>query len=147
MNEPVNKPSISPKGADADTFQYGVGTTHKVAFFRNERVRVAAAALLLVVVCASVSALVALQFQRETVVFDMKGTIDTFIQQSAKTPLDENAARALTTRFNQALNASLGEWVMTHDALILVPGAVVMPTKNITPQIQTDIARRMQEAQ
>lgn len=52
----------------------------------------------------------------------------------------------LTTRFDQALKASLNDWQQAHDDLILVPPAVVMPVLDITPQIQADIAHRMQEA-
>lgn len=44
----------------------------------------------------------------EVVVFDMKGTVDLFMQQSAQLQLDEDKARVLTTRFNSALSESLG---------------------------------------
>lgn len=138
---------------DAQNVRQGISITpaSEAGFFNKKFVRAGAVALLLtlllVTVCAGISALVAQQFQRRTVVFDMKGTIDLFMQQSAKKQLDENSARVLTTRFDQALKASLNEWQQTHGDLILVPPAVVMPVLDITPQIQTDIAHRMQEAQ
>lgn len=131
---------------DAKTNRLGIMFAGQVGFFKKKYVRAAAAALLLVAVCAGVSALVAQQYQRRTVVFDMKGTIDLFMQQSAKKQLDESSARAITARFDQALKASLNAWQQDHDDQILVPPAVVMPVLDITPQIQTDIARRMQEA-
>ncbi|MFD3232087.1 type-F conjugative transfer system protein TrbI [Rahnella aceris] len=137
---------------DAQNVRQGISITpaSKAGFFNKKFVRAGAVALLLtlllVTVCAGISALVAQQFQRRTVVFDMKGTIDLFMQQSAKKQLDENSARVLTTRFDQALKASLNDWQQAHDDLILVPPAVVMPVLDITPQIQADIAHRMQEA-
>lgn len=107
----------------------------------------AGASMLLLACCAGVSALVVQHMQRDTVVFDMKSTIDGFKQQTAQISLDENTARAMTARFSQALNESLAAWTETHDDLILVPGAVVRPVRDITPDIQSDIARRMKEAQ
>jgi conjugal transfer pilin signal peptidase TrbI len=104
----------------------------------------AAAALALVALTTGISVLVAKQYQQQTVVFDMKGTIDLFMQQSAKQTLDENTAKAMTTRFNSALKESLNAWQQSHDALVLVPPAVVMPQRDITREIQADIAQRMQ---
>jgi len=106
---------------------------------------IAGASLLLLSCCAGVSALVVQHMQRGTVVFDMKNTIDTFKQQSAQKELDENTARVMTERFSRALNDSLSAYTSTHNDLILVPGAVVQPVLDITPEIQSDIARRMQE--
>jgi len=143
---------VNETDIDAQNVRQGISITpaSKAGFFNKKFVRAGAVALLLtlllVTVCAGISALVAQQFQRRTVVFDMKGTIDLFMQQSAKKQLDENSARVLTTRFDQALKASLNDWQQAHDDLILVPPAVVMPVLDITPQIQADIAHRMQEA-
>jgi len=139
---------VSENPLDAQTVRQGIRLTpaSEAGFFNKKFVRAVAVALLLVTVCAGISALVAQQFQRRTVVFDMKGTIDLFMQQSAKKQLDENSARVLTTRFDQALKASLNDWQQAHGDLILVPPAVVMPVLDITPQIQADIAHRMQEA-
>lgn len=105
----------------------------------------ASASLLLLACCAGVSALVVHHVQRETVVFDMKNTIDAFKQQAAQKALDENTARAMTERFSQALNDSLTAYMAGHNDLILVAGAVVQPARDITPEIQADIARRMKE--
>ncbi|MGX5102202.1 type-F conjugative transfer system protein TrbI [Enterobacter cloacae] len=83
----------------------------------------------------------------EVVVFDMKGTVDLFMQQSAQLQLDEDKARVLTTRFNTALSASLGEWQASHNAIILVKPAVMSPQRDITNEIRADIARRTQGGQ
>lgn len=103
------------------------------------------AVMLLLAFCAGVSTLVVQHMQRDTVVFDMKNTIDVFKQQAAQKALDENTARAMTERFSRALNDSLAAYMGSHNDLILVPGAVVQPTLDITPEIQADITRRMQE--
>lgn len=83
----------------------------------------------------------------EIVVFDMKGTVDLFMQQSAQLQLDEDKARVLTTRFNSALSDSLGEWQASHNAIILVKPAVMSDQRDITNEIRADIARRTQGGQ
>lgn len=83
----------------------------------------------------------------EVVVFDMKGTVDLFMQQSAQLQLDEDKARVLTTRFNSALSESLGEWQASHNAIILVKPAVMSDQRDITNEIRADIARRTQGGQ
>ncbi len=84
---------------------------------------------------------------QEVVVFDMKGTVDLFMQQSAQLQMDESKARLLTTRFNAALTASLDAWQAAHNAIILVKPAVMSPQTDITAEIQQDIARRVKEGQ
>ena len=83
----------------------------------------------------------------EVVVFDMKGTVDLFMQQSAQLQLDEDKARVLTARFNSALSESLGEWQASHNAIILVKPAVMSDQRDITNEIRADIARRTQGGQ
>lgn len=136
---------MSESEFDGLSVRQGITPTKNIALFKNKATKIIAAVTLLVIFSAGVSAFVAQQFQQRTVVFDMKGTIDLFMQQSAQKQLDENSARAITARFDQALKESLSAWEQEHDDLILVPPAVVMPVMNITPQIQADIARRMQE--
>lgn len=81
----------------------------------------------------------------EIVVFDMKGTIDLFMQQSAQLQLDEGKAKVLTARFNAAMSSSLDEWQKSHNAIILVKPAAVSSLPDITSDIRSDIARRTQE--
>lgn len=80
------------------------------------------------------------------VTFDMKGTMDMFMQQSAQQKLDEASAKVLTRRFNAALTQSLSAWQQEHNVIILVSPAVVSAQPDITPQIRNEIAQRMQEA-
>lgn len=81
----------------------------------------------------------------EIVTFDMKGTVDMFMQQSAQQELDEASAKVLTRRFNAALTQSLSDWQHDHNVVILVSPAVVSTQRDITPQIRNDIAHRMLE--
>lgn len=113
---------------------------------RREQLLLVAGGVLLLAAGAGISQLIATHTQRDAVVFDMRGTINAFRQQSARRELDENSARALTQRFSLALDGSLKAWQQDHNALVLTAGAVVSPVQDITPVIQADIARRMQEA-
>lgn len=81
----------------------------------------------------------------EVVTFDMKGTWDIFMQQSAQQKLDEEKAKSLVTRFNRAMSDSLTDWQKTHNVIILVQPAVVSAQQDITTDIRNDIAVRMQE--
>ncbi|MDF8326975.1 type-F conjugative transfer system protein TrbI [Aeromonas salmonicida] len=77
------------------------------------------------------------------VAFDMKGTIDQFMEQSASQSLTEAQSKQLVARFTQALDASLSAWQQEHRALILVTPSVVRGADDITRTIQHDIAIRM----
>lgn len=81
----------------------------------------------------------------EVVTFDMKGTWDIFMQQSAQQKLDEAKAKELVTRFNLAMSDSLTDWQKKHNVIILVQPAVVSAQQDITTDIRNDIAVRMQE--
>lgn len=105
------------------------------------------AVLLLLGLNAGISILISSNYQQETVEFDMKGTLDTFTQQSAQAQLTKEAAEALTRRFSSALESSLNAWKQKHGGVILVKGAVVSGAHDITPEIQSEIARQMQGAQ
>lgn len=77
------------------------------------------------------------------VAFDMKGTIDQFMEQTASQSLTEAQSQQLVARFTQALDASLSAWQQEHRALILVSPSVVRGADDITRTIQHDIATRM----
>ncbi|NEK83955.1 MAG: type-F conjugative transfer system protein TrbI [Pantoea ananatis] len=116
-------------------------------FLQRRFLVISLAALLLLGLNAGISILISSNYQQETVEFDMKGTIDTFTQQSAQAQLTKEAAEALTRRFSSALESSLNAWKQKHGGVILVKGAVVSGAHDITPEIQSEIARQMQGAQ
>ncbi|KAF6672749.1 MULTISPECIES: type-F conjugative transfer system protein TrbI [Pantoea] len=125
----------------------GARVTASARLMRSRGARLAAFAALVIALSAGVSALVAKAVQPDYVVFDMKGTIDTFRQQTAQQPVEKGALETLTKRFGAALDASLSDWQAAHGGVILVKGAVVAGVTDITPVIQADIARQMQGAQ
>jgi conjugal transfer pilin signal peptidase TrbI len=137
MSEQNDKPY------DGDTVRDGVTMASRTS--RWVKVGLLAAAGILAM--TSVAYVTAKAVTPEVVVFDMKGTVDLFIQQSAQLQLDEDKARAMTARFNSALTDSLGEWQASHNAIILVKPAVMSPQRDITNEIRADIARRTQGGQ
>ena len=70
-------------------------------------------------------------------------TVDAFFDSASQKQLSEAQSKALSARFNTALEASLQAWQQKHHAVILVSPAVVQGAPDITREIQQDIARRM----
>ena len=81
------------------------------------------------------------------VAFDMKKTLDSFMDSVSQKPLTEAQSKALSDRFNDALEKSLADYQQQHHVLILVSPAVVQGASDVTRTIQHDIARRMKGAQ
>lgn len=92
---------------------------------------------------AAVSLLIVQFNAPQVVAFDMKGTLDAFMDQSAKRALSPEAAGALSSRFTRAVDASLRAWQADNHALILVAPAVVSGAPDITADVQQMIAERM----
>lgn len=80
----------------------------------------------------------------EVVSFDMKGTMDLFIQQTLAQKVSETQSKALMVRFNRAMTDSLQSWQDSHNVVILVAPAIVSRQADITQDIRADIALRMQ---
>ncbi|ADU73056.1 TrbI F-type domain-containing protein [Pantoea sp. At-9b] len=148
MQEEKHPPAGSDsETADDSTLRDAIGKKAEISTGRGRVARIAALTTVVIALSAGISALVARAMQPEYVVFDMKGTLDTFRQQTAQTaqtPLTQDALTALTTRFGTALNASLTGWQSEHGGVILVKGAVVSGATDITPVIQAEISRQMQ---
>ncbi|PPC67108.1 type-F conjugative transfer system protein TrbI [Pantoea sp. ICBG 985] len=145
MQEDIHALSaVAGETPDAQPLREDVTVKRVSGLLHRRSVRLAAFAALVITLSAGVSALVAQAVQPDYVVFDMKGTIDTFRQQTAQSALDKERLAALTKRFGSALDASLSDWQAAHGGVILVKGAVVAGVTDITPAIQADIARQMQ---
>ncbi|MED5658983.1 type-F conjugative transfer system protein TrbI [Enterobacter hormaechei] len=108
-------------------------------------IKIAAYVLVSQLVLTGIACVVMKNTTPEVVVFDMKGTVDLFMQQSARLQMDEDKARLLTTRFNAALTDSLAAWQADHNGIILVKPAVMSAQTDITAEIQQDIPRRVKE--
>lgn len=77
------------------------------------------------------------------VAFDMKKTLDSFMDSVSQKQLTEAQSKALSDRFNDTLEKSLADYQQQHRVLILVSPAVVQGASDVTRTIQHDIARRM----
>ena len=77
------------------------------------------------------------------VAFDMKKTLDSFMDSVSQKQLTEAQSKALSDRFNDALEKSLAEYQQQHHVVILVSPAVVQGAPDVTRNIQHDIAGRM----
>lgn len=62
-----------------------------------------------------------------TAAFNMKQTVDAFFDSASQKQLSEAQSKALSARFNTALEASLQAWQQKHHAVILVSPAFNMP--------------------
>ena len=81
------------------------------------------------------------------VAFDMKKTLDSFMDSVSQKQLTEAQSKALSDRFNDALEKSLAEYQQQHHVVILVSPAVVQGAPDVTRNIQHDIDRRMKGEQ
>lgn len=77
------------------------------------------------------------------VTFDMKGTTNALIRQSAKLDLNDDQRRALLTRFDQSVTTATAEYAASHGAAILVSPAVVTGLPDATSEIQARLAELM----
>jgi conjugal transfer pilin signal peptidase TrbI len=82
---------------------------------------------------------------QRAVAFDMKRTVDAFFDSASQKKLSEEQTKALSNRFNTALEGSLLTYQQRHHVLILVSPAIVQGAPDVTRDIQQDIARRMRE--
>ena len=81
------------------------------------------------------------------VAFDMKKTLDSFMDSASQKQLSEAQSKKLSERFNTALEQSLADYQQQHHVVILVSPAVVQGAPDVTRKIQSDIARRMKGGQ
>ena len=109
------------------------------------RIPVIVALVLFALATSAFLSRVVLEYSTPRVVaFDMKKTLDSFMDSVSRKQLTESQSKALSDRFNDALEKSLDDWQRRNHVLILVAPAVVNGAPDITLSIQRDIARRMQ---
>ena len=108
------------------------------------RIPVIVALVLFALATSAFLSRVVLEYSTPRVVaFDMKKTLDSFMDSVSQKQLTEAQSKALSERFNSALEQSLADYQLQHHVLILVSPAVVQGAPDVTRTIQTDIARRM----
>lgn len=140
------EPSLLPETAGSGSTNLSPKTSHlRLRRRRCCLVPVACVTAFILVMNAGISMLLA-QWQRpETVSFDMSGTVNHFMAQVAGRHLSDEEVKATTARFNTVLNAALTDWQRQHGAIILVAPAVVGGARDITAEVQTEVASRMAE--
>ncbi|QGV85612.1 type-F conjugative transfer system protein TrbI (plasmid) [Klebsiella pneumoniae] len=112
------------------------------------RIPVIVALVLFVPATSAFLSRVVLEYSTPRVVaFDMKKTLDSFMDSVSQKQLTEAQSKALSDRFNDALEKSLAEYQQQHHVVILVSPAVVQGAPDVTRNIQHDIARRMKGEQ
>ena len=112
------------------------------------RASVIVALVLFVLATSAFLSRVVLEYSTPRVVaFDMKKTLDSFMDSVSQKQLTEAQSKALSDRFNDALEKSLAEYQQQHHVVILVSPAVVQGAPDVTRNIQHDIARRMKGEQ
>lgn len=77
------------------------------------------------------------------VTFDLKGTMNAFIRQSAKMPLDDDQRHQLLSRFDKSLTTVTAQYAEAHNAGVLVSAAAVSGLPDATPEIQARLAEAM----
>lgn len=111
-------------------------------------ISVIVALVLLALATSAFLSRVVLEYSTPRVVaFDMKKTLDSFMDSVSQKQLTEAQSKALSDRFNDALEKSLAEYQQQHHVVILVSPAVVQGAPDVTRNIQHDIARRMKGEQ
>lgn len=144
---PELQPSTDVTPADGTRHYAASKPPHQRLSRRRRRclVPVACVTTFILVMNAGISMLLA-QWQRpETVSFDMTGTVNNFMAQVAGRHLSDDEVKATTARFNTVLNAALTDWQRHHGAVILVEPAVVGGARDITADVQAEVANRMAE--
>ncbi|MGH5156524.1 type-F conjugative transfer system protein TrbI [Klebsiella pneumoniae] len=112
------------------------------------RASVIVALVLFVLATSAFLSRVVLEYSTPRVVaFDMKKTLDSFMDSVSQKQLTEAQSKALSDRLNDALEKSLAEYQQQHHVVILVSPAVVQGAPDVTRNIQHDIARRMKGEQ
>lgn len=76
----------------------------------------------------------------------MKQTLEAFYQSATKQSLPPEQSKILSDRFTDALQTSLTDYQARNNVIILASPAVVGGAKDVTREIQHDVARRMQAA-
>jgi conjugal transfer pilin signal peptidase TrbI len=103
------------------------------------------AVCVLIAVLLSVGATLWLLHRQPTLVtFDMKQTMEAFYESAAKQSLPPERSKLLAERFTGALQTSIAQYQQRNNVIILVSPAVVGGARDVTRELQRDIAARMQ---
>ena len=82
----------------------------------------------------------------EVVSFDLKGTTNKFLLQSAKLNLTAEKQEQLVRLYNDKLNAVLQRRARLNQEMVIVQPAAIAGIRDITPQIRQELAYAMEQA-
>ncbi len=82
----------------------------------------------------------------EVVSFDLKGTTNKFLLQSAKLNLTAEQQEQLVRLYNDKLNAVLQRRARLNQEMVIVQPAAIAGIRDITPQIRQELAYAMEQA-
>lgn len=83
--------------------------------------------------------------ERKIVSFNMKDTINSFLEQVSKNNLDDEKITEITKKFNRSLDYAITSYANDNNVLILVNQAVVKGSDDVTDKIQYLIAENMSQ--
>ena len=79
----------------------------------------------------------------QVVTFNQQRLMGRFVAQLSTHTLTEEGLREKTDQFSSALKTSLAAYAKTHGVLVLKSSDVLAGERDITPQIEQDIAHHM----
>lgn len=82
----------------------------------------------------------------EVVSFDLKGTTNKFLLQSAKLNLTPEQQEQLVRLYNDKLNAVLQRRARLNQEMVIVQPAAIAGIRDITPQVRQELSYAMEQA-
>lgn len=82
---------------------------------------------------------------KPVVFFDVKQTTHLFLQQAAKQPLSQKTRHQLTGNFTQILEETIQHYAKQHRVIVLVKSSMIDGGRDVTAEIQAEIAKTMQD--
>lgn len=83
----------------------------------------------------------------QTVVFDLKGTLDSYQEKLLEAGLSDSKHKNQLAQFDRRLRRILGEYAHTHHLTIVVPGAVISGAPDMTTMLQRHVIEEMKAHQ
>lgn len=106
--------------------------------------KMALGGVMLLLANIAISALVVeLMASPKIVTFDMKRTVDTFMQQAAKRNLSQGEVKALVERFSSSLQQTVSIYQKRHHVIVVVKPAIIAGADDVTEPLQAQIADNM----
>lgn len=83
----------------------------------------------------------------QTVVFDLKGTLDSYQEKLLEAGLSDSEHKNQLAQFDRSLRRILDEYAHTNNLTIVVPGAVISGAPDMTTMLQRHVIEEMKAHQ